>query len=100
MSRDTRAVRKKLQEKGFQIEEDSADIYCRFYYRGKKTQVRSKLCGHSKAKYKTLSDILLTLIARTLFFDNKAQFESFLDDSLSREEYEKMLIVKNKIRPQ
>lgn len=99
MGLNLRYFHKQIKEKWFKIEEDGPDLYCRFYLDGKiKTAVRSKAGGHSKKKYKTLDDDIVSRIVKCLHFDNKNQFNNFLDCPFLKEEYQEMLIQKRMIR--
>lgn len=96
---ETQKVRRGLGRKGFLIENDNKDVYCRFYYRGIKTKIRSKVGGHSKKKYKTYPDIFLAQMKRDLYFDDREQLINFIECPFSQDKYESILIMKGKIIP-
>jgi len=100
MSLDLRPCHKKLKKKWFKIEDWRDDYYCRFYIDGKiKTTICSKVGGHSKQKYKTLPDWMISKIYKDLHFNNQEQFFGFLDCDPTKENYQQMLLDKGKIRP-
>ena len=93
MSLDLSFLHRSLKAKGFKIEKEGDHYYCRFYFDDEvKTNIRSKVGGYSKKKYKTLGDPLVTRIYQTLYFDNKKQFIDFLYCPYSREDYERKLL--------
>lgn len=99
MNIELRRVHKKLKKKWFKIDNDRDHYYCRFYKNGEIiTDIRSKVGGYSKRKYKTLDDDLISQISKTLHFDDKKQFVGFLDCDPTKEQYQKMLFEKEKIR--
>gem|GEM_PF-1174871 len=83
-----------LKNKGFRISKSKKHhYYCRYYANGEIfTSVSSRVGGHSKRTYKTLSDDLVSKIYRTLHFQSKGQFEEFLECPYTKEMYQKMLI--------
>jgi len=89
----------RLKNKGFKItKRRKKDYYCRFYINGEiLTSIRSKVGGHSKQKYKTLGDDLVTRVYKTLHFDNKNQFLDFLECPFTLENYQEMLNRKEQI---
>lgn len=98
MSLDLKDLHKGLKKKWFKIEKRQ-DYYCRFYINGQiKTDVRSKVGGYSKEKYKTLGDNIVSQIYKCLHFDNKSQFLQFIECPFTKEKYQEMLLSKEKIR--
>lgn len=96
---DLSYVHSGLKGKGFEIEKGGDHYYCRYFIDGEIfTNIRSKVGGHSKRKYKTLNDVLLAQIQRTLHFDDKRQFFEFLECPFTQENYQKMLINKELIQ--
>lgn len=93
MSLDLSFLHKSLKAKGFKIKKEGDHYYGRFYLNDKiVTNVRSKVGGLSKKKYKTLGDPLVSRIYQTLHFDNKKQFMDFLECPYSREDYQGKLL--------
>ena len=98
MQRDLNKIHSGLKNKGFQIEKDGDDFYCRYFTReGIMTKVRTKCGGHSKKKYKSLTDTLIFKIYRSLHFDNKGQFADFIDCPFSQGDYQSLLTKKGKL---
>jgi hypothetical protein len=97
MSFDTRFVRSQFAQKGFKIEEAGKDYYCRYYYDGIKTNIRTKIGGHSKKKYKIFPPHFYTYMYQSLFFDSKEQLLSFIECPFTEQNYRDLLIKKGKI---
>lgn len=99
MNCDTRRFREGLEGKGFRREAGKkSDVFYCFYVAGVRTQIRSKVGGHDKRKYKVLGPELLSRIKRSLHFDDMKQMKEFIECTMSEIQYVEMLKKKEKIR--
>ena len=98
MQRDLDAIHSGLQNKGFRIEKDGNDFYCRYYTgEGIMTKVRTKCGGHSKRKYKSLPDNLIFRLYKGLHFDSRKQFSEYVDCPFSQSDYQGLLVKRGKL---
>lgn len=86
MSRDRKTVEKALTAKGFRRREGDHHYFIFFSGEGKKSLAKTKT-SHS---HRTLSDILLALMARQCHL-TKGEFLNLVDCPLSQDEYQIML---------
>lgn len=88
MSREKRDVEDSLKRKGFESEERHHHYFLYRSTDGRLTSIRTKTSHTAKAK--TLSDQLLSLMAKQCKLTNK-QFLELVDCTLNRDEYQKLL---------
>lgn len=93
-----RDFEKAMIKKGFQekkeIRKNNSHIYYYFIDMNGKVQfnVRTFRSNHSNQKY--ISDDIISKMARQLNFPDKKTFDSFLECSISRDDYNSMLVEK------
>ncbi len=93
---DRQTIESNLLDKGFKLNSRGRDHkFFYFYYKGKKTIIRTKIS--TGTKYKEYGDDLINKMKYQLALDNFNQTKKFLMCPLSEEEYIDILITKNKI---
>ena len=93
LSRKT--IEMNLQKKGFRKNESDHKLYI-LYYKGKKTNIRTKISRGSE-KYRDYGDDLLLKMRRQLKLDSLSQAKNFLSCPLSIEDYITILKLKDEL---
>lgn len=78
-------IKKALQEKGFTPVDDRDHTFYYFYYKGKKTKVRTKISRGSA--YKDYDDELFGKMKSQLCLDNVKQVRDLLECPMSEKTY-------------
>jgi predicted RNA binding protein YcfA (HicA-like mRNA interferase family) len=89
----TNNLKKALKKKGFK-EDNSRHLKYTLYYEGKKTSIITVI-SHS---HKEISAPLVKRIMAQLKFDNREQFNKYVECSMSEEQYVQMLKDKKVIK--
>jgi len=81
-----------LQNKGFQRDEERDHIFYYFFYKGKKTKVRTKISRGSK--YKDYGTDLLKMMKRDLYLDRLNELGDLLVCPMDESQYISILLNK------
>lgn len=90
-----RVIEASLQDKGFQKYEKRDQRFYYFFYKGKKTRVRTKIS--TGIKYKDYGVDLLKMIKRQLWLDQLKEVKDLLICPMDEGQYIKILLNKGKI---
>ena len=77
-----------LKKKGFLLERSTTDKLFFFYYKGRKTQIHTKI---SHGRGETLRDKLCAAVKKQMCFETSRQLSDFVECSLDQDDYINLL---------
>ena len=93
ISRDT--IERSLAEKRFEKEEGRDHRFWYFFYKGRKTAIRTKIS--TGTHYKDYQIVLLKMIRRQLSLDSLGQLDDLLRCPMNGKEYAELMVSKGVI---